>query len=427
MPGGRLTNQDRRRIAAGLTAGLGYAEIARKLGRPTSTVSREVTRNGGGAEYRADRAHRATGQRARRTPPAMGPAAGTPDAVRGFVDEFAALMVHTGLPRMAARVFTALVTTDSGALTAAELVGGLRVSPASVSKAVGYLEGLDLVRRERDQRRERYVIDEDLWLRTWLTSARTNAALADTAQRGTEVFPATTPTGARLDHMRRFFAQLSEDMAGGPDGLDDLLTVAAALVHAAAPRTAAQVAAALGWPVDRVAGALRDAESRPDQTDPVAVRQIGGGAYAVTVKPGRLTAAQCSALSLSFKQFAVVWCPSCDAQVGCRPARWPGRVRRRSVALYHGSSSPQGVLAPAASVSALPLDVRFSYGCCGTPAGLVPGSTWPVRRGVPTDDADPRPIPEPVGAGCERPATARSTGRPIPDHAAEVAPSPRSA
>ena len=298
MPGGRLTNQDRRRIAAGLTAGLGYAEIARKLGRPTSTVSREVTRNGGGAEYRADRAHRATGQRARRTPPAMGPAAGTPDAVRGFVDEFAALMVHTGLPRMAARVFTALVTTDSGALTAAELVGGLRVSPASVSKAVGYLEGLDLVRRERDQRRERYVIDEDLWLRTWLTSARTNAALADTAQRGTEVFPATTPTGARLDHMRRFFAQLSEDMAGGPDGLDDLLTVAAALVHAAAPRTAAQVAAALGWPVDRVAGALRDAESRPDQTDPVAVRQIGGGAYAVTVKPGRLTAAQCSALGI---------------------------------------------------------------------------------------------------------------------------------
>jgi hypothetical protein len=291
MPGGRLTNQDRRRIAAGLADGLGYAEIARRLGRPTSTVSREVTRNGGGAEYRADRAHRATGQRARRKPAMEVPAVSTPDAARGFVDEFAALLVHTGLPRMAARVFAALVTTDSGALTAAELVGGLRVSPASVSKAVGYLEGLDLVRRERHHRHERYLIDDDLWLRTWLTSARTNAVLADTAQRGVDVFGATTPTGARLDHMRRFFAQLSEDMAGGPEGVDDVLTVVAALVHAATPRTPAQVAAALGWPVDRVAGALRDAESRPDIADPVAVRRTGD-AYAVGVKPGRLTAAQ---------------------------------------------------------------------------------------------------------------------------------------
>jgi hypothetical protein len=296
MPGGRLTNQDRRRIAAGLAAGLGYAEIARRLGRPTSTVSREVTRNGGGGEYRADRAHRATGQRARRKPPSTPAAVGTPDEARGFADEFAEVMVRTGLPRMAARVFAALVTTDSGALTAAELVGGLRVSPASVSKAVGYLAGLELVRRERTGRHERYLIDDDLWLRTWLTSAKTNAALAETAQRGVETFTAGTPTGARLDHMRRFFAQLSEDMAGGPKGVDDVLTVAAALVHAARPRTAAQVAVALGWPVDRVAGALRDAESRPDVTDPVAVRRTDDAAYAVAAKPDRLTAAQRQAL-----------------------------------------------------------------------------------------------------------------------------------
>ncbi|MGS2586459.1 helix-turn-helix domain-containing protein [Streptomyces hebeiensis] len=41
MPGGRLTQQDRRRIAAGLADGLPYAEIARRLDRPTSTISRE--------------------------------------------------------------------------------------------------------------------------------------------------------------------------------------------------------------------------------------------------------------------------------------------------------------------------------------------------------------------------------------------------
>jgi hypothetical protein len=287
-----LTSQERRRIAAGLADGLGYAEIARRLGRPTSTVSREVTRNGGGAEYRANRAQRATGQRARRKPPATP----TTPAVGAFADEFAAMLVGTGLPRMAARVFAALVTTDSGALTAAELVGGLRVSPASVSKAVGYLEGLDLVRREREQRHERYLIDEDVWLRTWLTSARTNAVLAETARRGVEVFDVATPTGARLDHMRRFFAQLGEDMAGGPEGADDVLTVAAALVHAAVPCTPEQLASALDWPLDRVHGALRDAVERPDLTGPIALRHTGSGAYSVIAGPDRLTAAQRSAL-----------------------------------------------------------------------------------------------------------------------------------
>ncbi|MDA0638253.1 helix-turn-helix domain-containing protein, partial [Nonomuraea sp. MCN248] len=63
MPGSRLTWQDRRRIAAGLAEGLGYAEIARGLDRPTSTVSREVARNGGPGVYRPDHAHQATGWR----------------------------------------------------------------------------------------------------------------------------------------------------------------------------------------------------------------------------------------------------------------------------------------------------------------------------------------------------------------------------
>ncbi|GAA2914172.1 hypothetical protein GCM10020221_07340 [Streptomyces thioluteus] len=46
-----------------------------------------------------------------------------------------------------------LSITDSGSLTSADLVRRLRVSPASVSKAIAYLEGQDLVRRERDGRR----------------------------------------------------------------------------------------------------------------------------------------------------------------------------------------------------------------------------------------------------------------------------------
>lgn len=70
MPGGRLTQPERQQIALGLADGLTYAEIARRLDRPTSTVTREVMRNGGPTTYRADQAHRATERRAHRRVPA---------------------------------------------------------------------------------------------------------------------------------------------------------------------------------------------------------------------------------------------------------------------------------------------------------------------------------------------------------------------
>ncbi len=69
MPGGRLTQQERQQIALGLADSLAYAEIARRLNRPTSTITREVMRNGGPTAYRADLAHRATERRAHRRQP----------------------------------------------------------------------------------------------------------------------------------------------------------------------------------------------------------------------------------------------------------------------------------------------------------------------------------------------------------------------
>ena len=66
MPGGRLTQEDRRRIAAWLAEGLSHAEIGRRLSRPTSTITREVNRNRGLSGYQADQAQRAARQRARR-------------------------------------------------------------------------------------------------------------------------------------------------------------------------------------------------------------------------------------------------------------------------------------------------------------------------------------------------------------------------
>lgn len=265
MPGGRLTHEERRDIGAGLAEGVGYAEIARRLGRPTSTVSREVARNGGTDGYRADRALRATERRARRRGPAPlapGPQDGIDrDELRYFDEQFVAMLVATGLPRMASRVLVRLFLTDSGSLTAADLVGQLRVSPASVSKAVGYLEGLDVVRRERDprRRRERYVVDDDVWLRAWTRDTRSTTNWADTARRGAGIVGADTPAGVRLDRMGDFFATLSADMASGPAGVEDALTLLAALVHTNAPTDVGRLAAGLGWSAERVSDALRHA------------------------------------------------------------------------------------------------------------------------------------------------------------------------
>jgi helix-turn-helix protein/MarR family protein len=209
MPGDRLTYEDRRTIAAGLAEGLGYTEIARRLSRPTSTVSREVARNGGPADYRADRAHRTTAWRAHRRTPR--PTAGEAD-VPEFEAAFAAMMVRTGLSAAPARVLASLYTSDTGSYTSAELVRRLRISAASVSKAVGYLESLAMVRREREGRRDRYVIDDDAAYQAWLRSTRTIGMWAETARQGADLLGTDTPAGTRLRRTSRFFEVMRQDM-----------------------------------------------------------------------------------------------------------------------------------------------------------------------------------------------------------------------
>lgn len=61
-----LSMAEREEISLGLAREEGVREIARRLGRPASTVSREIDRNGGQAQYRAHRAEAAARERARR-------------------------------------------------------------------------------------------------------------------------------------------------------------------------------------------------------------------------------------------------------------------------------------------------------------------------------------------------------------------------
>ncbi|MFF3016641.1 helix-turn-helix domain-containing protein [Streptomyces sp. NPDC057939] len=210
MSGGRLTLGERHRIALGIAEGLAYAEIARGLGRPTSTVSREVLRNGGSTAYRADVAHRATERRARRRGrlPHRGVREQSPqgrdaEAVREYEELFAAALMRSGLPVMPARALAGLHTTDGG-LTAAELVRRLGAGPAPVSRAVAFLEGQGLVRRERGARgRRRYVVDDDVLHRSMTAAARAAADLAATARQGAGVLGPRTPAAARLENIAR--------------------------------------------------------------------------------------------------------------------------------------------------------------------------------------------------------------------------------
>jgi DNA-binding transcriptional regulator GbsR (MarR family) len=304
MPGARLTHEDRGRIAAWLADGLGYAEIGRRLGRPTSTISREVARNGTPGAYLPEHAQQAAGHRARRRKPR--PSEATTDGqstevVRGFVDQFATLLAATGLPRMSARVFVCLLTADSTGLTAAELVRRLQVSPASVSKSIGYLEAMDLVVRRLDPggRRERYVIDDDVWLRAWQADTSAHGEIAVAAQQGIEIFGADTTAGVRLGKMGQFFARLSQQMSGSTLAepvVYDALTVLAALVHAGRPLTLTTLATALDWPQDRLTAALDAVQRHPAIPDPLVLRTIEPQTYTITTRPDRLSPAQRQAI-----------------------------------------------------------------------------------------------------------------------------------
>lgn len=232
MPGGRLSRTERQQIALGLADDLAYAEIARRLERPTSTITREVMRNGGPTAYRADLAHRATERRAQRrrrsTPqrqPAPPPAHGRdPEAVREYGEAFTALLVQQGLPLMTSRVLTCLFITDAGSLTASELVQRLQVSPASISKAITALDNQGLIRRERDERRrERYAVDNSVWYQSMIAAARSNAELAETARQGVAVLGRDTPAAARLENVARFLDFVGESIARAAEQARDVL------------------------------------------------------------------------------------------------------------------------------------------------------------------------------------------------------------
>jgi len=137
--------------------------------------------------------------------------------VGAFVERLGSTFTEAGFPRLPARVFSCLLATESGRMTATELADSLEVSPAAVSGAVNYLAGLHLIHRERERgsRRDVYVVRDDAWHDMMLNSARIYdpfiRALADgVATVGGEASRA----GARLALSVEFLKFISVEVAG---------------------------------------------------------------------------------------------------------------------------------------------------------------------------------------------------------------------
>jgi DNA-binding transcriptional regulator GbsR (MarR family) len=142
-----------------------------------------------------------------------------PEAVQRFIERFASVLVEAGVPRMPARVFVALLATDSGRLTAAELAEILRVSPAAVSGAVRYLTQVNLVSREREpgSRRDQYHVYDDAWYEAVVRRERMMDRWTASMREGVDVLGRDTPAGARLAESVDFFEFVQEEL---PDLLD---------------------------------------------------------------------------------------------------------------------------------------------------------------------------------------------------------------
>ncbi|MEV0611767.1 MarR family transcriptional regulator [Nonomuraea sp. NPDC050404] len=135
--------------------------------------------------------------------------------IAAFRERFAQIMVESGMPRMAARVYAALLVTDSGKLTAAELAEQLGTGASAISGAVKYLVQVRLVERGREPgaRHDFCRIHEHTWSHFVSQSDPVLVRVQAGADEGVEVLGLDSLAGQRLEETGRFFAFLREEIA----------------------------------------------------------------------------------------------------------------------------------------------------------------------------------------------------------------------
>ncbi len=137
-----------------------------------------------------------------------------PVEVSRFVERFAQVLVDSGIPRIPARIFVALIATDSGRLTARELADQLRASPAAISGGVRYLTQVGLVHRGRDpgSRRDHYRVDDDVWYQTITQRDPLLTRWTSGLREGARALGTGTPAGDRLGESVEFLEFMHKEL-----------------------------------------------------------------------------------------------------------------------------------------------------------------------------------------------------------------------
>ena len=131
-----------------------------------------------------------------------------------FVERFAAVLVDGGVPRMPARAFGALLASESGQMTAAELAEALQASPAAVSGAVRYLIQTGLIERAREpgSRKDVYRLGDHPWYEAIYRREPLLERWQRALQDGVEAVGPGSVAGVRLQESADFFAFLQQEL-----------------------------------------------------------------------------------------------------------------------------------------------------------------------------------------------------------------------
>jgi predicted transcriptional regulator len=140
--------------------------------------------------------------------------------INAAAEKAAAGFAAAGFPKMPARALMALVSSEDGSLTAAELAEKLGVSAAAVSGAVRYLQTVGFVQRvsQPGSRRDLYALHNDGWYIASMRNSPIYQSLAALTDAISEALPPGSAAGSRVTEMGRFYRFLDASM---PALLDD--------------------------------------------------------------------------------------------------------------------------------------------------------------------------------------------------------------
>lgn len=138
------------------------------------------------------------------------------EAVQRYAEQFGNVLAEAGWPRMSARAFAAILASEEGRLTAAELAELLKASPAAISGAVNYLVQLRLATREREpgSRRDVYVVQDDFWYQSMMKRDRSLTRWEEILRQMLEVTGTQTASGRRIRATIGFIEFIQEEVEG---------------------------------------------------------------------------------------------------------------------------------------------------------------------------------------------------------------------